>query len=115
MCSDASCDGRLATSWPSPPDAQAISNAAAKNGLAGTSCLWGPQPPRTGIVVAISSLETKAPGETGDETNNARRRRRWEAVETMIKSRKAIGKQALKFGMAGIAVPVPVRRGSQRR
>jgi hypothetical protein len=85
-------------------DAQAISNATAKNGLAGLAISGGLSRQGTGALVAISSLERKAPGETGDETNNARRRRRWEGVETMIKSRKAIGKQALRYAMAGIAV-----------
>jgi|GEM_PF-4438237 len=58
-------------------DAQAISNASTKNGLAGLAISGGLGRQGTSPLVAISSLERKAPGETGDDTNNARRRRRW--------------------------------------
>ena len=85
-------------------DAQAISNATTKNGLAGLAISGGLSRQGTGTLVAISSLERKAPGEPGDGTNNARRCHRWEGAETMIKSRKAIGKQALRYAMVGIAV-----------
>ena len=50
-------------------DAQAISNATAKNRLAESLSPGASAAERTGALVAISSLESKAPGETGDETN----------------------------------------------
>jgi len=88
--------------------AQVASNAAVKNGLVGLAICGGLSRQGTRLLVAISSLERKAPGENlfveGDERNDACLRPRWEGMETMITSRKTMGKQVLKYAIASIAV-----------
>jgi hypothetical protein len=82
--------------------AQAASNAAVENGLAGRAICENPS--RQGT----SSLERKAPGNNqfaeSDERNDAYMRCMRKGMGIMIESRKTMGKQLLKYAIASIAV-----------